>query len=112
MDLPEIYMSMGHTAEEVANRYGVSREDQDAFALRSHQRAIKAIDEGRFKDEIVPVTVKKRVVETDHKLHEEEFVFDTDEGPRRDTSLEVLGKLKPAFRVGGIRHRRELLPDQ
>lgn len=55
---PEIYMSMGHTAEEVANRYGVSREDQDAFALRSHQRAIQAIDEGRFKDEIVPVTVK------------------------------------------------------
>ncbi|MFD1397294.1 acetyl-CoA C-acetyltransferase [Kroppenstedtia eburnea] len=98
---PEIYMSMGHTAEEVANRYGVSREDQDAFALRSHQRAIQAIDEGRFKDEIVPVTVKKRVVGPDHKLHEEEFVFDTDEGPRRDTSLDVLGKLRPAFRVGG-----------
>lgn len=98
---PELYMSMGHTAEEVAKRYGVSREDQDEFALSSHQKAISAIQEGRFKDEIVPVTVKKRFVGDDNKLHEEEFVFDTDEGPRFDTSLEKLAKLKPAFRVGG-----------
>ncbi|MFC4077615.1 acetyl-CoA C-acyltransferase [Salinithrix halophila] len=98
---PELYMSMGHTAEEVAARYGVSREDQDQFALRSHRNAIAAIKEGRFKDEIVPVTVKNRYVGEDGKLKEEEFVFDTDEGPRGNTSLDALGKLRPAFRVGG-----------
>ncbi|PTM56507.1 acetyl-CoA C-acetyltransferase [Desmospora activa] len=98
---PELYMSMGHTAEEVARRYGVSREDQDAFALRSHQHAITAIQEGKFKDEIVPFTVKKRFVGDDGKLHTEEFLFDTDEGPRLDTSAEKLAQLKPAFRLGG-----------
>ncbi|MDR6225770.1 acetyl-CoA C-acyltransferase [Desmospora profundinema] len=98
---PELYMSMGHTAEEVASRYDVSREDQDQFALRSHQNAVQAIQEGKFKDEIVPFTVKKRFVGEDGKLHEEEFVFDTDEGPRPDTSLDRLGKLKPVFRLGG-----------
>ncbi|OYD06932.1 acetyl-CoA C-acyltransferase [Paludifilum halophilum] len=98
---PELYMSMGHTAEEVAERYGVSREDQDRFALRSHQNAIQAIQEGRFKEEIVPVTVKKRYLGDDNRLQEESFVFDTDEGPRPDTSLEKLAALRPAFRVGG-----------
>lgn len=98
---PELYMSMGHTAEEVAKRYNVTREDQDQFALRSHQNALQAIDEGKFKDEIVPVTVKKRYVGDDNRLHEESFTFDTDEGPRRGTSLEALSKLRPVFRVGG-----------
>ncbi|SFS30790.1 acetyl-CoA C-acyltransferase [Marininema halotolerans] len=98
---PEVYMSMGHTAEEVATRYEVSREDQDAFALRSHERALKAIEEGKFKDEIVPITVKNRYVDEKGKFKEEEFIFDTDEGPRKGGSMETLAKLKPAFRVGG-----------
>ncbi|GGE03295.1 acetyl-CoA acetyltransferase [Marinithermofilum abyssi] len=99
--MPEVYMSMGHTAEEVAKRFGVSREDQDQFALRSHQNAARAIQEGKFKEEIVPVHVKERYIGSDGKLKEKEFVFDTDEGPRPDTSLEKLAQLKPVFRVGG-----------
>ncbi|MBH8598478.1 MULTISPECIES: acetyl-CoA C-acyltransferase [unclassified Thermoactinomyces] len=99
--LPEAYMSMGHTAEEVAKRYNVSREDQDRFALASHQKAYAAIQEGKFKDEIVPVTVKTHVFDEKGKLRVEERVFDTDEGVRPDTSLEVLGKLRPAFQSGG-----------
>jgi acetyl-CoA acyltransferase len=99
--MPEVYMSMGHTAEEVAKRFGVSREDQDQFALRSHQNAARAIQEGKFKDEIVAINVKERYIGSDGKLKEKEFVFDTDEGPRPDTSLEKLAQLKPVFRVGG-----------
>ncbi len=98
---PQAYMSMGHTAEEIATRFGISREDQDAFALRSHQRAAAAIDAGKFKDEIVPVTVKHTEVTEDNKVAAKEFVFDTDEGVRRDTSLEALAKLRPAFRANG-----------
>ncbi|QRF23977.1 acetyl-CoA C-acetyltransferase [Alicyclobacillus sp. TC] len=100
-EFPEIYMPMGHTAERVAERFGISREDQDAFALRSHQRAIAAIDNGKFRDEIVPISVKTSRVNDENKLITEEFVFNTDEGPRRDTSLEALGKLRPAFSVRG-----------
>lgn len=100
-EFPEIYMPMGHTAERVAERFGISREDQDAFALRSHQRAIAAIDSGKFRDEIVPISVKTSRVNDENKLITEEFVFHTDEGPRRDTSLEALGKLRPAFSVRG-----------
>ncbi|MDP9727541.1 acetyl-CoA C-acetyltransferase [Alicyclobacillus tolerans] len=100
-EFPEIYMPMGHTAERVAERFGISREDQDAFALRSHQRAIAAIDSGKFRDEIVPISVKTSRVNDENKLITEEFVFNTDEGPRRDTSLEALGKLRPAFSVRG-----------
>ena len=99
--LPAAYMSMGHTAEEVAKRFGVTREEQDRFAVESHRKAYQAIQEGKFKDEIVPITVKKRAVGADGKLHEEEIIFDTDEGVRPDTSLEVLSTLRPAFRVGG-----------
>jgi acetyl-CoA acyltransferase len=99
--MPEAYMSMGHTAEEVAKRYGVSREDQDAFALQSHQRAAAAIAAGKFRDEIVPLTVKQHRVDDDGKLHVTERVFDTDEGVRADTSLEALAKLKPVFHVQG-----------
>ncbi len=98
---PEYYMSMGHTAEQVAAKYGVSREDQDAFALRSHQRAAKAIEEGKFDDEIVPVDVVQRKVDANGKIVESSFTVTKDEGVRRDTSLEVLGKLRPAFSMRG-----------
>jgi acetyl-CoA acyltransferase len=97
---PEIYMSMGHTAEQVAQRFGVSREDQDAFAVRSHQRAAAAIQAGKYKDEIVPVKVQLKSF-ADGKVTIEEFVFDTDEGVRSETSMEILAKLKPAFHVNG-----------
>lgn len=98
---PQVYMSMGHTAEQVAQRFNVSREDQDAFALRSHQRAIAAIESGRFKDEIVPIKVKDTFVDGNNKVIVKETIFDTDEGPRRDTSLERLAKLRPAFSMRG-----------
>jgi acetyl-CoA acyltransferase len=99
--LPETYMSMGHTAEEVAKRYNVTREDQDRFALASHQKAAAAIKAGKFKDEIVPLTVKEHVFDENGKLQVKERVFDTDEGVRPDTNLEVLGKLRPVFHVNG-----------
>lgn len=98
---PEYYMSMGHTAEEVAKRYGVSREDQDAFAVESHKRAAKAIMEGKFKDEIVPVEVTERFVGKNNKIEERKIIFDTDEGVRPETSMEVLAKLRPAFSRDG-----------
>ncbi|MFD4703970.1 acetyl-CoA C-acetyltransferase [Gottfriedia sp. NPDC058432] len=98
---PEYYMGMGHTAEQVANRYGISREDQDAFAVRSHMRAAAAIKEGRFVDEIVPVDVTLRSVNANNKLEEKNFTFSQDEGVREGTSSEVLAKLRPAFNVRG-----------
>ncbi|WP_027964321.1 acetyl-CoA C-acetyltransferase [Halalkalibacillus halophilus] len=98
---PEYYMSMGHTAEEVANRYGVSREDQDAFAVRSHERAAKALKEGKFDDEIVPVDVVNRHVGADNKVKEETVTVSKDEGVREGTTPETLAKLKPAFSVTG-----------
>jgi acetyl-CoA acyltransferase len=94
---PDVYLSTGLVAENHARESKVSREAQDEFALRSHQRAVAAIDAGRFKDEIVPLTV--RIVNGAPKVRE--IVFDTDEGPRRDTSLEALAKLRPAFHVSG-----------
>ena len=100
-EMPEYYISMGHTAEEVANRYGVSREDQDAFAVRSHELAEKAIKEGKFKDEIVPVEVIEYYVDENNKLQEKKKVFDTDEGVRPGTTVETLAKLRPAFNVKG-----------
>lgn len=96
----DYYLGMGLTAEQVAERYKVSREDQDAFALRSHQRAIAAIEAGRFKDEIVPVEVSETYVEGD-KRKTRTYIVDTDEGPRADTSPEALAKLKPVFAAGG-----------
>lgn len=98
---PEVYMAMGITAEQVANRYNVSREVQDQFAARSHQNAAKAIAEGKFKDEIVPLTIQERYLDANNKVHSKEFIFDTDEGVRPDTSVEVLAKLKPAFHPQG-----------
>lgn len=98
---PQYYMGMGHTAEQVAMKYGISREDQDAFAVRSHQKAAKAIAEGKFVDEIVPVDVTIRTVGNDNKLVEKTLQFSQDEGVRPDTNLETLGKLRPAFSVTG-----------
>lgn len=98
---PEYYMGMGHTAEQVAKKYGISREDQDAFAVRSHQRAAKAIEDGKFVEEIVPVDVTVRSVGSDLKLKEKSFQFIQDEGVRPDTTVEVLGKLRPAFALDG-----------
>lgn len=98
---PEYYMGMGHTAEEVAKKYGITREEQDAFAVRSHQRAFKAIQEGKFVDEIVPVDVTFRSVGKDNKLVEKTIKFSVDEGVRPETNLETLAKLRPAFSVTG-----------
>ncbi|MUK89981.1 acetyl-CoA C-acetyltransferase [Ornithinibacillus sp. L9] len=100
-DAPGYYMGMGHTAEEVANRFNISREDQDTFAVQSHERAAKAIQEGKFKDEIVPVEVTERVIGKNNKVEEKSMLFDTDEGVRPETSMEVLAKLRPAFHVKG-----------
>jgi len=90
---PDTYLGMGITAENVARKYGIDREASDRFALDSHRKALAAIDAGRFKDEIVPLTVG---------LDGKTQVFDTDEGPRRDTDLAALAKLKPAFAADGI----------
>ena len=98
---PEYYTSMGLTAEEVAKDYEVSRKDMDEFALRSNQRAVDAIREGKFKDEIVPIEVKETYVGENGERQERTYTVDTDEGPRPDTSMEALAKLRPAFRQGG-----------
>ena len=99
--MPEIYMGMGLTAEEVAEKYSVSREDQDRFAVASHQKAAAAIREGRFKGEIAPLNVSLKEMGPDGKVAKKDIVFDTDEGVRADTSLEALAKLRPAFKQGG-----------
>lgn len=98
---PEYYMGMGHTAEQVAMKYGISREEQDAFAVRSHERAAKALAEGKFADETVPVDVTLRAVGANNKLQEETITFTQDEGVRANTTLETLSKLRPAFNVRG-----------
>ncbi|TKC15392.1 acetyl-CoA C-acetyltransferase [Robertmurraya kyonggiensis] len=98
---PEYYMGMGHTAEEVAKKFGISREDQDAFAVRSHQKAARAIQEGKFVDEIVPVEVTNRYVDSNNKLVEKTFLFSQDEGVRAESTVETLAKLRPAFSVTG-----------
>lgn len=98
---PELFMPMGLTAEEVARRYRVTREDQDAFAYRSHMKALAAIREGRFRDEIVPVRTVVFQAADGGKPVKKEVVFEVDEGPRADTTLEALAKLKPAFAVRG-----------
>ncbi|MGQ9693364.1 MAG: acetyl-CoA C-acyltransferase [Thermodesulfobacteriota bacterium] len=98
---PEGYTAMGITAENVARRFGISREDQDAFALQSHQKAAAAIKTGKFQDEILPIKVRTQEVAEDGRVTFREFIFDTDEGVRFDTSLEALAKLRPAFAVDG-----------
>ena len=97
---PDVYLSTGLVAENHARESSISREAQDQFAYRSHQRAIAAIEAGKFKDEIVPLAVRVAHV-NGGKPSIREFTFDTDEGPRRDTSVEALAKLRPAFHVSG-----------
>ncbi|MBW8050826.1 MAG: acetyl-CoA C-acyltransferase [Cytophagales bacterium] len=98
---PDWYSSMGLTAEAVAEEYKVSREDQDEFSYNSHQKALNAIKQGLFKDGIVPIKVEETYVGSDGKKKTREFVVDTDEGPRSDTSLEALARLKPVFAQNG-----------
>jgi acetyl-CoA acyltransferase len=98
---PDFYLSMGLATENVARKYEVSREEQDAFALRSHQRAVAAIDADKFKDETVPLTVTLEELDAKGKKQHRDLVFDKDEGPRRDTNAEALAKLKPAFHAHG-----------
>jgi len=99
---PDWYWGMGLTAEAVAKEYGVSREDQDAFSLKSHQKAVEAIKNGHLKDGIVPITVKENYLKDGKKLETRECVVDTDEGPRADSSLEALAKLRPVFAADGV----------
>lgn len=99
-DHAEYFLGMGLTAEEVAKEYSITREDADLFSLQSHQKAVKAIADGKFKDEILPITIEEVLVENG-KRKSKTFVVDTDEGPRAATTLEALAKLKPAFKQGG-----------
>jgi acetyl-CoA acyltransferase len=92
---------MGLTAEEVARQYKVSREDQDKFGYESNRKAVKAIAEGKFKDEIVPVKVSETFVDENSKKQTREYIVDTDEGPRADTTLEKMAQLKPVFDAKG-----------
>jgi len=98
---PDYYWGMGLTAEAVANDFKISREEQDAFAYESHIRALNAIDNGLFKDDIVPIEVEEIFVGEDNKRHSKKYIVDTDEGPRRGTTVEALAGLKPVFAAGG-----------
>ncbi|UOQ66752.1 acetyl-CoA C-acyltransferase [Hymenobacter volaticus] len=99
---PDYYLGMGLTAEAVAQDYKISREDQDQFSYNSHQKAIKAIQEGKFKEQIVPITVEETYLDqATNKKKTRSYVVDTDEGPRADTSVEALNKLKPVFAANG-----------
>ncbi len=100
-DEPDYYLNMGLTAEAVAKAYNVSRAVQDAFSLSSHQKALHAIQQGHFKNGIVPITVKEVYLDENGKKQERTFVVDTDEGVRADTGLESLASLKPAFAING-----------
>ena len=98
---PDYFIGMGLTAEEVSLKYNVNREDQDEFSYNSHQKAFAAIESGKFKSEIVPITIEETYYDSG-KRKTRSFVVDTDEGPRKDTSKEALAGLKPAFKMGGI----------
>lgn len=101
-DHPDYFLGMGLTAEEVSTKYQVDREAQDEFSFQSHQKAIAAIQAGRFKDDIAPVTIDEVYYDPEkRKRKTRQFVVETDEGPRADTSIEALAKLKPVFKVGG-----------
>jgi len=99
---PDYYLSMGLTAEAVAKDYKVSRTDQDEFSYNSHQKAIAAIQNGYFKSGILPITVEEIYLDAKGKKQKRNYVVDTDEGPRADTSVEVLSKLKPVFAANGV----------
>ncbi|CAD7815488.1 3-ketoacyl-CoA thiolase [Chryseobacterium aquaeductus] len=98
---PDYYWGMGYTAEEVAKQFNISREEQDQFAFESHQKALKANQEGKFASQIVPIPVEYNFLDEDQKMQTKKFDFSVDEGPRLDTSLEGLAKLKPVFANGG-----------
>lgn len=98
---PDWYWGMGLTAEAVAKEYAVSREDQDEFAYHSHRKALEGIQTGRLKDGVVPITVKENYLADGKKIKTREYVVDTDEGPRADTSPEALARLRPVFAAGG-----------
>ncbi|MDO6438087.1 thiolase family protein [Cyclobacterium sp. 1_MG-2023] len=100
-EFPSYYLSMGLTAEELAKDFNVTREDSDQFAVKSHEKAIRAIKEGRFKDEIVPVEVEETYLDESFKRKTRKYTVDTDEGPRPGTTMEVLANLKPVFKNGG-----------
>jgi acetyl-CoA acyltransferase len=97
---PDYYIGMGLTAEAVAEKYGITREESDAFAFQSHQKSVKAIAEGKFKNEIVPIEIEEIYFKDGKKLAKK-YIVDTDEGPRADTTMEALAKLKPVFKNGG-----------
>jgi len=101
-DDPDYYLSMGLTAEAVAKEYNVSRQDQDEFSYHSHRKALHAISSGYFKEGILPINVEEVYLDEKGKKQKRSYVVDTDEGPRVDTSIEVLTKLKPAFAAGGV----------
>ena len=98
---PDYYTSMGLTAEQVAQEFNVSREDQDEFSYNSHMKATAALKDGKFEDQIVPITVKETYIDDNMKKQTREFVIDTDEGVRASTTTEALAKLKPVFAMGG-----------
>lgn len=98
---PSYYISMGLTAEELAQEYGITREESDAFSVKSHEKAFAAIEAGKFKDEIVPIEVEETYLDEKGKKKTRKFIVDTDEGPRAGTTQEVLAKLRPAFKNGG-----------
>ncbi len=98
---PDYYWGMGYTAEEVAKQYNITREEQDEFAFESHRKALKANQEGRFASQIVPIPVEYNFLDENQKIQTKKFDFAVDEGPRADTSLEGLAKLKPVFANGG-----------
>ncbi|HTB25579.1 MAG TPA: acetyl-CoA C-acyltransferase [Puia sp.] len=100
-DDPDYYLNMGLTAEAVAKEYQVNREDQDQFSYQSHVKAINAIEKGYFKPGILPIKVEEVLLDKNGKKQQREFMVDTDEGPRKDTSLEALAKLKPVFALNG-----------
>lgn len=100
-DEPNYYLSMGLTAEAVANDYKISRNDQDEFSYHSHQKAMKAIENGNFKSGILPINIEEIFLDEKGKRKTRSYIVDTDEGVRADTSVEALAKLKPAFAIGG-----------
>lgn len=100
-DNPTWYWGMGLTAEAVAQQFKVSREDQDEFALKSHEKAIKAIESGRFKDDIVPIEVEHVYLDENEKRQTKKYTVDTDEGPRKGSTMEALGRLRPVFDAKG-----------
>lgn len=98
---PDYYWGMGLTAEAVAEKYGISREDQDEFSYHSHMKALKANETGRFKDDIVPIEIEEIFLDKNEKKQKRTYIADTDEGPRKGTSIEALTRLRPVFAAGG-----------